>query len=557
MSTEPQWSALLRELYGDDAAYHDRIAAILDVHRAGDDRHSVRWSEQDAWVISYPDQFRRDGERPLATLADMYSARLRPFVNGLHVLPFFPWTSDDGYSVSDYSQVDEAYGTWSDIESLGADARLMVDAVVNHMSADSEWFRRWQADDPEYREFFRTADPDADLSNVVRAREHPLLTPFETASGTSWVWTTFSADQVDLNFANPEVLARITEVLLGYAAHGASMIRLDAICFLWKDEATPSIHLPQTHLVVQFLRACLDVTYPDVGLISETNVPHAENVSYLGNGTVPEAQAVYQFTLPPLVLYSYLTGDATLLAAWARNLDPPPARTTFLNFLASHDGVGVRPLEGILPLSEVIRMADAVRSRGGLVNSRKLPTGESSPYELNATWYDMVRGDSDGDDALERHLGSHAIMLAMRGIPAIYVHSLFASSNDHAGVAASGAARSINRHKFDPVEDLEAELDDATSRAARCLQAMHELIETRSGQAAFHPDVPQRIVDTPANVVGVDRYRDGDPAVRVYVNVSGEDTVIADSGDVLLGRRATVNAGSITLGPWGQAWVRQ
>lgn len=556
MTTEPQWSALLRELYGDVAAPYDRIETILDAHAAAD-RHDVQWSEQDAWVISYPDQFRRAGEPPLATLGDLYTRRLRQFVNGIHILPFFPWTSDDGYSVSDYAQVDEAYGTWDDIESLGSEARIMVDAVVNHMSAQSEWFRRWQADDPEYREFFRTADPNADLSNVVRAREHPLLTPFETAGGTRWVWTTFSADQVDLNFANPEVLARITEVLLGYAAHGASMIRLDAICFLWKDEATPSIHLPQTHKVVQFLRACLDITYPDVGLISETNVPHAENISYLGNGSVPEAQAVYQFTLPPLVFYSYLAGDATLLADWARNLDPPPAKTTFLNFLASHDGVGVRPLEGILPLSEVNRMADAVRSRGGLVNSRTLPTGESSPYELNATWYDMVRGDSGGDDALERHLGSHAIMLAMRGIPAIYVHSFFASSNDYAGVAATGAARSINRHKFDPVEDLLQELDDADSRAARCLNAMAELLETRREQPAFHPDVPQRIVDTPATVLGVERYQENGTAVRVYVNVSGNDAAIADSGDLLLARRADVSGETITLGPWGQAWVRR
>ena len=550
---EPQWRALLRTIYGDEARLEARFETLLARH-AEDRTGGVEWSERDVWLITYPDQFRRPDEAPLDTLRNVYTRHLQPILNGVHILPFFPWTSDDGYSVADYTRVDDRYGDWSHISSLAGEARIMVDAVVNHMSAQSAWFRRWQADDPEYRGFFRTADPDADLTNIVRAREHPLLTPFETARGTEWVWTTFSADQVDLDFRNPEVLARMTEVLLDYASHGASMIRLDAICFLWKDEATPSIHLPQTHAVVQFLRACLDATYPHVGLISETNVPHAENISYLGDGSIAEAQAVYQFTLPPLVLYSYLTSDATVLADWARALAPPPPNTTFLNFLASHDGVGVRPLEGILTLDEVNRLADGVRARGGLVNARTLPTGESSPYELNATWYELVRGDSDGADALERHLGSHAVMLAMRGIPAVYVHSLFASRNDHDGVAASGAARSINRHKFDPVDGLESELTDPTTETSQCFAAISELLELRRTHRAFHPDAPQRILETVPAVFGIERGDDGAP-VRVYVNVSGDTQAVAESGTLLLGRRATSDVGSIRLGPWGQAWV--
>ncbi len=551
---DPGWRAVFAEIYPDaPTGVAAQLAEVIDRHRA-EGAGRVSWSEQDAWLIAYADQFQRPDEVPLATLADFYETHLADMLNGIHILPFYPWTSDDGFSVSDYSAVDPQYGTWGDIERIGASARLMVDGVINHMSAQSEWFQRWRADDPDYRDFFRTAAPDADLDPVVRARQHPLLTPVETSRGIEHVWTTFSADQVDLNYHNPAVLTRMVDVVLGYAARGASMIRLDAVGFLWKEESTPSIHLRQTHLIVQLIRACLDVTYPDVGLISETNVPHAENISYFGDGTRPEAQAVYQFSLPPLVLHSYATGDVGALAEWATDLAPPPPGTTFFNFLASHDGVGLRPLEGILARSEVERLATIARQSGGRVNERQLPDGSSSPYELNATWWDLVRGETAGDDALCRHLGSQAIMLAMRGIPGIYVHSLFASENDVASVTQTGMARSINRARFSPVADLEAALVDPTSRASRCLTGIRDLLTLRRSHPAFHPDAPQRILDTPHGVIGIDRISPRG-SMRVYVNVSGDSVGLTESGDVRYGLRSQAADGDVSLGPWGMAWV--
>jgi sucrose phosphorylase len=369
------------------------------------------------------------------------------------------------------------------------------------------------------------------------------------------VWTTFSADQVDLDYRNPEVLARIVEVLLDYASRGVAMIRLDAVCFLAKEEGTPSIHLPQTHAIVQFLRSCLDATYPEVGLISETNVPHEENITYLGDGVVAEAQAVYQFSLPPLVLHSFATGDATALANWARQLEPPPPGTTFLNFLASHDGVGLRPLEGLLDPDAVDRLAELARASGGLVNSRGLPDGTSSPYELNATWFDLVRGPTGGDAALDRHLGSHAIMLAMRGIPAVYVHSFLAGRNDLDAIEQGGQARAINRHKFIPPDTLEAELADPLSRASRSLEGMKAMLAVRRDHRAFHPDAPQRVLETPPGIIGIEREDPMGASVRVYVNVSGSVAAALDHGDLLLGRNTTVAGGRVQIGPWGMAWV--
>jgi glycosidase len=549
-----RWRHLLRALYGDDMAIADRIASVIEPHRAG---RSGRpdWSETDAWLITYPDQFQQPGSAPLETLAEVYATHLADTLNGIHILPFFPWSSDDGYAVTDYRSVDPRYGTWGDVAALARTARVMIDAVVNHMSAESEWFERWRTGDTEYSGFFRTASPDADLSKVVRARTHPLLTPVETVRGSEWAWTTFSPDQIDLDYRNPEVLARILQVLLEYAAHGISMIRLDAVCFLWKEESSSSIHLPQTHNVIQFLRACLDATYPQVGLVSETNVPHAENISYLGDGEASEAQAVYQFSLPPLVLHSYATGRADVLGAWIAQLAPPPPGTTFLNFLGSHDGVGLRPIEGILAPADVERLAQLARACGGRVNSRTLPGGVSSPYELNATWYDLIRGGCEGDDAIQRHLGSHAIMLAMQGVPVLYAQSLFAGNNDHDAVRSTGVARAINRRRFNPVTDLISELAEPSSRAAASLTGIKRMLALRRAHPAFHPSSALAVLDTPQEVLGLERRHENGASARVYVNVSDRSALVPDRGRLQLGERATDRDGKIDLGPWGMAWV--
>ena len=161
--------------------------------------------------------------------------------------------------------------------------RLAFDLVVNHVSAQSAWFQRFLAGVPPYTGYFLVLDPATDLSGVVRPRATPVLTPFRTADGERHVWTTFSEDQIDLNFQQPPGPAgddRRAAVLRG--ARGAQIIRLDAIAYLWKVPGTSCIHLPQTHAVVKLLRAILDLTAPAVQLLTETNVPHAENISYFG-----------------------------------------------------------------------------------------------------------------------------------------------------------------------------------------------------------------------------------------------------------------------------------
>ncbi len=434
--------SLLGQLYPPEVAGRVAVEAeqLLGRHRPTVGRADL-WDERDAWLITYPDQFTRPGEAPLATLRSVMQELFEPWLNGLHVTPFFPWTSDDGFAVTDYLEVDERYGDWRDVEALAQGRRLVVDAVINHLSAQSGWFQGFLAGDPAYRGFFRTADPAANLAATVRPRARPLLTAFEGAEGPVSAWTTFSPDQVDLDYRTPEVLLRVLEVLLAYVERGAGVLRLDAVAFLWKQEGTASIHLAQTHAVIQFLRSCVESVAPSVLVLTETNVPSHENVSYFGTGEVAEAHLVYQFPLPALTLHALLTEDASRLSAWAAGAAPPHPGTSFLNFLASHDGVGVRPTEGLLDSADTGLLAEAVLRGGGETTRRELPDGGTAVYELNSTWYSALAGGRPGEEALRRHLASHAIVLALRGIPALYVQSLVAGDNDRRRFAETGEPR--------------------------------------------------------------------------------------------------------------------
>ena len=555
MTGEQLRKSLLTALYGSSRAeaVGDRVEQILLRHPSGE-LPSNPWSEHDAWLITYADQFQTEGELPLRTLDRFLNLHLDGWLNGIHVLPFYPWSSDDGFSVTDPTSVNPAYGDWTSVESLAESRRLVVDAVINHLSAESDWFQSFLREEEEYRKLFLTADPGADLSAVVRPRTSPLLTKVERASRPAWVWTTFSADQVDLDYRDPETLLRVLEVLLSYAAHGAGVIRLDAIAFLWKQEGTTCVHLPQTHAVVQFFRSCFDATYPNLLVLTETNVPHSENISYFGNGTVPEAQIVYQFPLAPLVLDAFRTGNAGALVRWAAALEPSPPGTTYLNFLASHDGVGVRPAEGLLSPARIAALVDLTRSSGGQVGSRTLPDGSEAPYELNSTWFDLLAAGYSENDAIRRHLASHAVMLAMRGIPAVYVHSLFGTSNDQQGYEATGRARSLNRHRFADVAALEARLANGVSREHRVLAGLRTMLTYRVSHPAFHPDAAQRILDTAPELVGVERIGADGRAARVVVNCSAR---AVPTGDLAQGWTTIDPGGSLDeVAPWTSLWLQ-
>lgn len=549
-------------LYGGDRAGWCLERTIMLIGRYGvglETRQPVaRWSERDAMLIAYGDMIRRDGEPPLATLARFFNETVGGAFTMLHILPFFPYSSDDGFAVESYRTVNPPLGTWEHIQQLGRSSRLMVDLVLNHCSRGHPWLKDYVIGIEPYRRYFISADPHVDLSAVVRPRTSPLLTRVHTREGERWLWATFGEDQIDLNFAEPDVLFEFLDVLISYIANGARLIRLDAVAFLWKRPGTPCIHLPETHEVVKLIRDLLSILAPDVLIVTETNVPHRENTSYFGSGD--EAHIVYQFSMPPLILHGLLTGSARYLTQWAEGVSATPDGCTYLNFTASHDGVGVRPLEGLVPGDAIEWLAGEVVKRGGEVSARAVDGGRRAPYELNTSFYDalsFVDGEDRGGLHMRRFLCSQAIPMALKGVPAFYFNSLLAARNDKEGFKTLGYPRALNRGRWRD-EDVARLLADEGCPASVACREITRLLTVRSNQPAFHPDGGQKILDLGEAVFGVERTAAGGTEKVICLhNMTAEPaTVTVGSGLLDLLEGIVVGGdGRAELKPYGVAWL--
>lgn len=524
--------ARLRGLYGERDLHRllSRLELLVGRYGVGScpDEHCGEslWDQRDSVLITYGDMVRGEGEPPLRSLLRFVEQRLGDAVSLVHILPFFPYSSDDGFSVIDYRQVDPALGSWDDIQALSGSYRLMADLVINHVSAKSAWFRNYGNGIAPERHYFIEVEPGTDLSSATRPRTTPLLRAEQTPSGERFVWTTFGHDQIDLDFSNPDVLFEFLDILLFYVHHGVRVIRLDAVAYLWKEPGTPCIHLDETHEVVKLLRDVLELLAPGIILISETNVPHAENVSYFGDGD--EAHMVYQFSLPPLLLHALETGESRYLVDWAASLEPPPPGCTFFNFTGSHDGIGVRPLEGLLPDEELHALSERMEQKGGRVSRRTNPDGSETPYELNITYFDALSfpGRKDSDLCVARFLCSQTLMLSLQGVPGVYFNSLFGAPNWLAGLQETGRARSINRRKWGEGE-LEGLLMDRTNPASRIFPEYVRRLEIRRWHPAFHPDGPQQVLRLPVGLFGVKRTApDGSEELWVVANLTIEPVTL-------------------------------
>ncbi len=457
--------------------------------------------ESDLVLICYCDNFRNTDIPQLQSLKIFLVEHLAGLISLVHLLPFYSYSSDNGFAVIDYKKVNPDFGDWADIEDLHQNFELIFDAVVNHISAKSPWLREYLNGNPDYSDFFIDIDPAVDLSEVTRARVHPLLTRFEKAGKPVYLWTTFSEDQIDLNYQNTRVLLEVIDVLLFYASKGARIIRLDAIGHIWKRIGTSCLSLKEAHQIVQLFHLVMDFTYPDVLLLSETNVPFRENLSYFGNGQ-NEVQMVYQFALPGLVLYSLIQADATVLMNWLKNVPPAPGKCLYINVLATHDGIGVRPLKGILSDTEIASIADNIAQTGGYTSSKKSTDGSLSSYELNSTYYSALATFQDESLNIRKYLASQAILLSLAGLPAIYIHSLFGTENDFNGVRATGQKRSINRRKFD-LSEIREILSNPENRITKVFSAYQKMIEIRRQQRAFHPKGPQKVIPITGEIFSI------------------------------------------------------
>lgn len=550
----------LELLYGRKAADLDlKIQALVKVYQKqmNLDKATRKISEKDSILITYADSVVHEGEESFKTLNRFLATYIKTSFSGVHILPFYPYSSDDGFSVIDYNQVKASFGDWSDLDVMGESYDLMFDAVINHISQLSDWYKGFKEGLPDYKDFFILCDPSLDYSKVVRPRALPLLTPVTIGGQEKYVWTTFSDDQIDLNYANPEVFLKVLEVLLAYMSHGAKLIRLDAIGFAWKEPGTTCIHLPQTHLLIQLMREVLQKVKEDIVIITETNVPHKENVSYFGDGH-NEAHMVYQFPLPPLTLHALLTGDGGHLTDWADHLEPLTDETTFFNFLASHDGVGLRPVEGMLDSTQVQIMVDAALRNGGRINYKNNSDGTKSPYEMNINYMDALH--LEGDDSLlhyNRFLAAQGILYSMIGVPGVYIHSLLGSGNDLEGMETSGINRRINREKL--LDEVVAKELGEEGRRSYVYSKNVQMLRARGEEAAFNPFGRQKVLRLHKSVFAIERYSvDERSQVLVLINLTKEAiTLNREISGIDLITKRSYDTTEITLKPYEVLWIKE
>lgn len=489
---------------------------LIDTMRLTDQFHTPtpqinHWSEKDTILITYGDSILKQDEKPLKTLHHFLQNHCADTINSVHILPFFPYSSDDGFSVIDYASVNESLGDWDDIKQIAQSHHLMSDLVINHCSSRSKWFDNFIRGEGTGHDYFYTAATysHSNTEAVVRPRTSPLFKTTATASGEQQVWCTFSHDQVDLDFTNPKVLINFVSIIRQYLDNGVKIFRLDAIAFLWKKAGTPCINLPETHEMVRLLRTLIEHARPDAVIITETNIPNKENLTYFGNGN--EAHCIYNFALPPLLVNTLITGNCQYLKQWMMSMPPAQNGTAYFNFIASHDGIGLRPTEGLLSDQEINQLVCTMQAFGGQISWRTVTakdkssasTEERKPYELNITLYDALQGTTAGKDKWghARFICAHAIMLALEGIPGIYIHSLLGTSNDYKKLEHTSHNRSINRHRWN-LNALIEKLDDPDSQHARSLHDINHLITLRTAQPAFHPNATQFTLQLSEKIFG-------------------------------------------------------
>lgn len=527
--------------------------------------HYNPWSQQDVVVITYADTLVNDKQAPLETLHTFLDDNLKNTINTVHILPFFPYCSDDGFAVIDYYQVNPKVGNWNHIQAISSEYRLMADLVINHCSTQNEWFKNFIKGEGYGHDYFYTSSPQTSVTEVVRPRTSPLLRETDTEQGTQYVWCTFSHDQVDFDFRNSAVLKEFVSIIRHYLDNGVRIFRLDAVAFLWKKLGTNCLNLPETHEVVRLIRTLIEHSYIDAIIITETNIPNRENLSYFGNAN--EAHCIYNFSLPPLLLNTLVTGNCRYLKQWLMSMPPAQNGTTYFNFVASHDGIGLRPAEGLLTEAEIAALISTMQQFGAQISWRCGDNGIKKPYEINIALFDALQGTTQGKDELgvDRFICAHAIMLALEGIPAFYIHSLLATNNDYQRFLQTGQNRAINRHQWN-YDSLKFALDNQTNQHVQVFNRLKHLIHLRQAQAAFHPNATQFTLHMGEMLFGFWRQSlDRTQSIFCIYNVSKEyqtlllsdlNLIVTDSWhDLVSGQQYDVTTEKIDIAPYQTLWI--
>ena len=565
----------LREIYPEHSeeeinSVWSQLLQILDPFRADQLNKKVViesiWDSSSVVLITYPDSIYRKDESTLKTLTEFVKNRFSGLSSVIHVLPFLPSTSDGGFAVSNHEKIDDFFGDWDDLKDLSLNHKIMADLVLNHVSSSHPWVHQFiKSKDPGASYIVSSSETDI-WEKVIRPRNSSLFTNINTSQGFKSVWTTFGPDQIDVDWRNPHLFIEFVKLLVRYVNNGAEWIRLDAIAFIWKVPYTTCLHLDPVHSIVKLLNKCLKIIKPSAVLITETNVPEKENLSYLIEGN--EANLAYNFTLPPLLLEAIYTGKTDLLNSWLSTWKELPRQTSLLNFTSSHDGIGLRALEGIMDEQRIHNLLVESEKRGGLVSHRRLSNGQDQAYELNISWWSAMA--DDGSDfkqfQFERFLLSQVFTLSLKGVPAFYLPSILASSNDLDSFSKTGQRRDLNREKFEANNLLEV-LRNFDSPASRNISYLTHIVKVRSRIKAFHPEASMKCISTNIdNCIIIQRGLEED-SVYVICNVSNKRMNFDLLSELNLSQSfsnkklidnitgAHLNTDSFTLNPYQVVWI--
>ena len=549
--------------------YSKKINRLINHYKKLEVKTEIKdpWSESTILLITYADSISKGiSGKSLNNFRTFYNKYLKKFINSIHFLPFFPSSGDGGFSVKNHFEVDETYGTWDDIKELSKDANIMTDLVLNHASSEGQWYKNFLKEKRPGKNYFYIVDKDYDCSKVVRPRDHNLLSEIKFLNEKKFLWCTFSHDQIDLNFKNPEVLLEFINLILTFASYGIKIFRLDAVAFIWKKSGTTCLNLTQTHEIIKLLRDIVDQLEKDIIIVTETNLPKQENLSYFGKND--EAHWVYNFPLPPLVINTFLFEDSSALTKWSMKMPPAQIGNAYLNFISSHDGIGMRPAEGLLTDKEIKKMLQRLKKNGSQFSMRKLSNGEEKVYEANISLFDALKftdSDKKGKFDLKRFIAAHCIILAIEGVPAFYFNSLFATKNDEKAFASSGIKRNLNRYKWD-YSSLISLLNEKDSIEYNSYDAFKKLISIRKVQPAFHPNATQFTLNLDKNIFSVWRQsRDRKQSIFALTNVSSK-TVKLNSNqinliddeqwfDLLSPNEKITDCQCIELNPYQTVWI--
>ena len=438
----------------------------------------------------------------------------------------------------------------------------MADMVINHSSARGLWFKNFLKKKEPGKDYFLTVNSKFNSSKVVRPRDHKLLKKIKIFKKTDYLWRTFSPDQIDLNFKNPSVLIQFIKIMIHLINNGVTIFRLDAIAYLWKENGSKCINLKQTHEIIKLLRNIINLLNVQTTIITETNLPEKENLSYFGKND--EANWIYNFSLPPLLIHAFLFENSSYLNKWSKNLPSTKKGNCYLNFIASHDGIGIRPTEGLLNKKVLNNFLKRLKKNGSKFSYRKVQNKTKKVYEANITVFDALKKsdyDKKGKFYLERYISAHAIMISFEGIPAIYFNSIFGTSNDENKFIITGNNRDVNRYRWN-LKNISNKLRNHKTKQSIFYNNICSLLDIRRRQKAFHPNASRLNLNLGQKIYGFKRIsKDRKQTILCITNLSSKIQKVKfykknqKMKNLLKSKNNTIYKKFITLNPFETIWL--